>query len=316
MRIAITAIETYLPEKVVSNEELSKELDTSDEWIKSRTGINSRHLVADGEVASDIGAKAAMKIFQNSNLSPSDIDAIIVATTTSDIKFPSCAAKIQKNINAMNAFAFDINAACSGFIYGLRTAECYIKSGAAERVLLIGVDTLSLFVDWTDRSTCVLFGDGAGACILEESSDDRGLIATKLYCDGSKHDLILACRGPQNDHRGYTSMVGRAVFKHGIELMYRSIYCILKDVGMSYNDVDWIIPHQANRRMIESLCSMKGVPIEKILFSIGDHANTSSASIPLALKKFIDDGVVKTGDVILVTAVGAGLVYGSSIFVI
>lgn len=314
MRVSISTIETYLPSKIVTNHDLSKTLDTSDEWIRTRTGIGSRHIAANDEFASDLGTKAALKIFENTDLSPLDIDAIIVATSTSDHRFPSCAVKIQHNIGAFKAFAFDVQAACSGFIYALSTAESFIKSNKANKILLIGVDTLSKFVDWTDRATCVLFGDGAGACIIEKCSDDSsGIIATKLYSDGSKHNFIIANQGPQNNHRGYLTMAGRPVFKNAIECMHQSIKEIMDENNMTYDDIDWIIPHQANRRIIESMSSMKNIPMEKIIISIEDHANTSSASIPLALKEEMEKGRIKKGQIILITALGAGLVWGSAL---
>ena len=312
----ILSIESFLPSKVVSNDDLSQKLDTSHEWIYERTGIERRHIVDEGQFSSDLGYKAAKKVLDASGIAAEEIDAIIVATTTSDRRFPSCAAKIQGDLHATKAFAFDINAACSGFIYALALADSLIKSRSLKNVLLIGVDTLSLFVDWTDRSTCVLFGDGAGALILQSSNDTSsktGIIATKLYTDGSKYDYILSNQGPQNDHRGFLTMAGKSVFKYAIEYMAKSMDEILAENNMTIDDIDWIIPHQANKRIIESLCKMKNFPIEKMILSIHEHANTSSASIPLAMKEAIDSGKIKRGDTLLLTAIGAGLVWGSAI---
>ncbi len=317
MRTIITSVGSSLPKKVVSNDDLSQTLDTSHEWIYERTGIERRHLVSDGEFASDLGAKAATDALQKAGICASEVDAIIVATATADRRFPSCACKIQGEIGAVNAFAFDVNAACSGFIYGLSIADSLIKTKSLKNVLLIGADTLSLFVDWSDRSTCVLFGDGAGAMLLQSSHEDtsNGIIATKLYSDGekSKHDYILANQGEQNDHRGYLTMNGKPVFKYAIEYMAMSMNEILAENNMTMDDIDWIVPHQANRRILESLCKMKDFPIEKVILYIHEHANTSSASIPLAMKCAIDDGKIKKGDTLLLTALGAGLTWGSAI---
>jgi 3-oxoacyl-[acyl-carrier-protein] synthase-3 len=315
MNVIISDIEIYLPNKIVTNDELSLKLDTSDEWIRTRTGIVSRHIADTCELTSDLGTKAALKIFEKSRNDVLDIGAIVVATSTADRRFPSCAVKIQNNIGAKNAFAFDVNAACCGFVYALSVAESLILTNKAKKVLLIGADALSQFVDWTDRSTCVLFGDGAGACLLESASDQafEGIVATKLYSDGSKYELIVANQGPQNDHRGYISMSGKAVFKCAIEHMYTAISEILAENSMTLDDIDWIIPHQANKRIIDSMVSLKGIPAEKIIITVQHHANTSAASIPLALKESLDSGKVRKGQTILVAAFGAGLVWGSAI---
>ena len=314
MSTIITSVESYLPSKIVTNDDLAKTLDTSHEWIYERTGIERRHIV-DGELASDLGFKAAQRAIESAGIRPDEVDAIIVATATADRRFPSCASKIQGELGASKAFAFDINAACCGFIYALSIADSLVKTRSLKNVVLVGVDTLSLFVDWTDRASCVLFGDGAGAFVLQNSNNakDLGIIATKLYSDGSKYDYILANQGPQNNNRGYLTMAGKAVFKYAIEYMAMSMDEILQENGMTMDDVDWIVPHQANRRILESLCKMRGFPIEKVIMSIKDHANTSSASIPLAMKDAIDSGKIKRGDVLLLTALGAGLVWGSAI---
>jgi 3-oxoacyl-[acyl-carrier-protein] synthase-3 len=316
MRVAISSVAAYLPEGVVTNDDLARVLDTSDEWIFERTGIKTRHIVSDDELASDIGLKAAERAISQISMHPSEIDAIVVSTTTADRRFPSCSSKIQGEIGAVNAFAFDVNAACAGFIYCLAISEGIMRSMRLKNVLLISCETLSLFVDWRDRATCVLFGDGAGAVILQSSdTEDSGIIATKLYSDGSKekHDSILSHYGPQNGNRGYTTMAGRSVFKYAIEYMGSSVNAILSENGLTFDDIDWIIPHQANGRIIEALCRMKGFPIEKMIITTYGHANTSSSSIPLAMKAAIDDGRIKKGDTLLLTAVGAGLVWGAAI---
>lgn len=316
MKVKIASVASYLPEKVVTNDDLSKTLDTSHEWIYTRTGIESRHIAGPNELTSDLAIAAAKKAISQTSLDPNDIDAIIVSTTTGDSRFPSCACKVQGAIEARNAFAFDVNAACSGFIYAMAVADSMIKSMNLKNVLLIASETITKFVDWTDRSTCVLFGDGAGAFVLQQSDDDvSGIIATKLYSNGEddKFNSIVSHNGPQNDHRGYVTMAGRTVFKYAIDYMAMSMNEILEENNMTMDDIDWIIPHQANKRILESMCKMRDFPIEKVIITTQEHANTSSASIPLALCDALDKGTVKKGDTLLFTAFGAGLVWGSAI---
>ena len=313
-RSTISSIETHLPEKILTNHDLAEIVDTNNEWIVDRTGIERRHIVAPGEFNHDIGAKAALKSLESEGISPLDIDGIIVSTTSPEKKCPASATRIQALIGAKNAFAFDIQAACAGFVYGLSVADSFIKSGSAKKILLICAETMSLVTDWTDRSTCVLLGDGAGSCIVKESEDqDKGIVATKLYSDGEKNDLITIENSEKNDHRGYMTMQGRSVFKYAIEYMAMAMNNILSENNMTIDDIDWIVPHQANKRILESMCKMKDFPIEKVIMSIQDHANTSSASIPLAIKDALDSGKVKKGDTLLLTALGAGLVWGSAI---
>ena len=316
MRAKIASVASYLPSKVVTNDDLSKTLDTSHEWIYTRTGIESRHISAEDELTSTLAIEAAHKAISQIDLDPMAIDAIIVATTTGDSRFPSCACKVQGAIGAYKAFAFDVNAACSGFIYAMAVADSMMKSMNLKNVLLIASETITKFVDWTDRSTCVLFGDGAGAFVIQTSDDESaGIIATKLYSNGEeeKFNSIVSHNGPQNDHRGYITMAGRTVFKYAIDYMAMAMNEILAENNMTIDDIDWIIPHQANRRILESMCKMRDFPIEKVIITTGEHANTSSASIPLALRDAMDKGTVKKGDTLLFTALGAGLVWGSAI---
>lgn len=316
MRTKITDIATYLPEKVVTNDDLSKTLDTSHEWIYTRTGIESRHISAEDELTSTLAIEATKKLISQSKFDPMSIDAIIVSTTTGDTRFPSCACKVQGAIGAYKAFAFDVNAACAGFIYALAIADSIMKSMKLKRILLISSETITKFVDWSDRSTCVLFGDGAGAMLLEATEDkDTGIIATKLYSNGEeeKYNSILAHNGEQNGNRGYITMAGRTVFKYAIDYMAMSMNEILDKTNMTIDDIDWIIPHQANRRILESMCKMRDFPLEKVIITTQEHANTSSASIPLALRDALDKGTVKQGDTLLFTALGAGLTWGSAI---
>jgi 3-oxoacyl-[acyl-carrier-protein] synthase-3 len=312
-RSAISSLETYLPERILSNQDLSKFVDTSDDWIVEMTGIRNRHVVSKGEFVHDIAAKAALKSIKTEGISPLEIGAIVVATTTAEKKCPSSAARIQSIIGAHNAFALDIQAACAGFIYALTIADSFVKSGTAKRVLLIGAETLTLFTDWSDRTTCVLLGDGAGACFVKEAHDESSIVATKLFANGDKYNLIMIENSEQNDHRGHMTMQGRPVFKCAIEYMYDAMVKILQENNMTFDDIDWIVPHQANRRILESLGKMKGLPVEKVILTIDEHANTSSASIPLALRVAMQNGTIKKGNTLLFTALGAGLVWGSAI---
>lgn len=316
MKARIISVSSYLPSKVVTNDDLSKTLDTSHEWIYTRTGIESRHVSGEDELASTLAIEASKKAISKIDLDPATIDAIIVSTTTGDSRFPSCACKIQGAIGASKAFAFDVNAACSGFLYAIAVADSMMKTMKLKRVLLVASETLTKFVDWTDRSTCVLFGDGAGAFVLEASDDENvGIIATKLYSNGEdeKYSSIISHNGPQNGNRGYITMAGRTVFKYAIDYMAMSMKDILAENNMTIEDIDWIIPHQANKRILESMCKMRDFPIEKVIITTREHANTSSASIPLALSDSLEKGIVKKGDTLLFTALGAGLVWGSAI---
>ncbi|MBQ8651150.1 MAG: ketoacyl-ACP synthase III [Alphaproteobacteria bacterium] len=314
MKLALNSIATYLPEKVLTNDDLSKTLDTSHEWIYTRTGIERRHIV-ENETAADIGYKAAIKTLEQAGKNPEDVDAIIVSTTTHDQHFPSCAAKIQNLLGAHNAFALDVNAACAGFIYGLSVADGLIKTLNKNNVLLICTEVLTKHVDWSDRATCVLFGDGAGALLFEKQSDiSKGIIGTNLKADatGEKYGYILSC-DPSKEEKTYMTMNGRAVFKHAIDNMATSMLDLLNEHNMTLDDVDWIVPHQANRRIIESMCKMYELPEEKVVITTGNHANTSSASIPLAIRTAMDDGRIKPGQTLLLSALGAGFVWGSAI---
>lgn len=322
MATIIASIESYLPSKVVTNDDLSKIVETSHEWIYERTGIEKRHIVED-EDGADLGCQAAEKALAAAGILASDIDAIVVTTCTAKIRVPPCACKIQGKLGATRAFAFDINASCAGFIYGLSVADGIMRSMRLKNVLLISVDTLSLFVDWTDRNTCVLFGDGAGAVVLQNSEmlsigvdkKDSSILAIKLYANGEleKYEYIMTHNSAHNDHRGYIAMSGSHVFKHAIDGMAEAIGGILKENNMTLDDIDWIVPHQANKRIIESMCKLKNFPMEKVILTIHDHANTSSASIPLAISAAIADKRIKKGDVLLLVAFGAGFVYGAAI---
>ncbi len=310
----MSGIATYLPEKILTNDDLAKIVDTNNEWIVTRTGIERRHIAEDNEYTYDLATKSALKTLQAENISASDIDCIIVSTTTPKDKCPATAVKVQSLLGAKNAFAFDIQAACSGFVYGLSIADSFIKSGQAKNVLLIGAETMSKVTDWADRSTCVLFGDGAGSCIVSEAIDDEHkVIATKLYSDGNRYDQIVIHNSEKNNCRGHMTMSGSEVFKSAIRCMAESVNDILTENNMTIDDVDWIIPHQANARIIKSLCEQNNFPADKAIVSLQEHANTSSATIPMAIDCGIKSGKIKDGNMLLLTAMGAGLTWGSAI---
>lgn len=312
----ITSTGSYLPKKIITNTELSKTVDTSDEWISTRTGIKQRHISEEKETTSYMAAEAAKKAISNSGLSKNDIDLIIVATTTPDSTFPSTACKVQDAIGAGNAAAFDIQAVCSGFLYGLSVADSMIKSGAFKNILLIGADKMSSVVDWKDRSTCVLFGDGAGAFIISSSDKgESGIISSKIQSDGSLGKILHTSGGTATTQTaGFVQMEGREVFKHAVQKMTSSMEELLKSHNMTHSDIDWIVPHQANIRIIELIAKKMDLPQDKIITTIDKHSNTSAASIPLAIdtagiSKF------KKGDKILLTAAGGGFTWGSILLV-
>ncbi|MBQ9441272.1 MAG: ketoacyl-ACP synthase III [Alphaproteobacteria bacterium] len=309
----ISSIASYLPEKVLTNDDLSKIVDTNNEWIVSRTGIEKRHIVTD-EKTYDLAYKSALLTLEKEGITAKDVDCIIVSTITSSDKSPATANKVQAMLGANNAYAFDIQAACSGFLYGLNVADSFIKSGKDNTILLIGADAMSLVTNWHDRSTCVLLGDGAGSCIVKRSNNvDKRIVDINLYSDGTKYNQIIVHNSSNNKYMGHMTMNGPEVFKSAIKCMSESMHKILNKNNMTINDIDWIVPHQANARIIKSLCEMNGYPIEKAIISIQEHANTSSATIPLALTHGIECGKIKSGDTLLITAIGAGLTWGSGI---
>lgn len=309
----ISSIASYLPEKILTNDDLSKMVDTNNKWIVSRTGIEKRHIVTD-ERNYDLAYKSAILTIEKEKITPEDIDCIIVATITSADKSPATANKVQAMLGAKNAFTFDVQAACSGFLYGLNIADSFIKSEKASNILLIGTDTMSLVTDWQDRSTCVLLGDGAGSCIIKKSNNpNKKVVDIKLYSDGNKYNQIIVHNSEKNNYMGHMTMNGPEVFKNAIKCMGDSMNKILQNNNMTINDIDWIVPHQANARIIKSLCEMNEYPLEKAIISIQEHANTSSATIPLALTHGINCGKIKEGNTLLLTAMGSGLTWGSAI---
>lgn len=316
LRAVVRGVGHYLPERVVPNREFEATLDTNDEWIKSRSGIERRHFAGDGETTSTMATAAARAALRDAGLEPKDVDAIIVATSTADLTFPSAATMVQAELGMENGFAFDVQAVCAGFIYALSNANALILSGQASRVLVIGAETFSRIMDWTDRSTCVLFGDGAGALLLEVqdgkgTSDDRGILSTDLNSDGRHKDLLYVDGGVSTGTTGYLRMQGNQVFRHAVEKLAATANKAMARAGVTAEDVDWIVPHQANIRIIQGTAKKLGLPMENVVVTVQDHGNTSAASIPLALSVGRARGQIKEGDLIVTEAIGGGLAWGA-----
>ena len=306
----------YLPQRVVSNHDLAALLDTSDEWIRQRTGIAQRHIVAEGEKTSDLARHAADRALANAGMTGADIDLIIIATSTPDDTFPSTATKVQHQIGAHNAIAFDVQAVCAGFVYALDVADAMLSSGRARRALVIGAESFSKILDWEDRSTCVLFGDGAGAVLLErsESPDGFGVLASRLHADGAHRDILYVDGGPSSSGTvGHLRMEGNKVFRHAVEKLSSVMDEVLEAAGMVVDQVDWLVPHQANIRIIEGMQKRMGLGDDRVVKTVHDHANTSAASIPLALSSAVEDGRIKNGQLLAFEAIGGGLVWGASL---
>ena len=315
-RAVIKGVGHYLPERIVPNSEFEQTLDTTDAWIKSRSGIERRHFAGPNEFTSDLAAKAALAALEMAGIAAADIDAIVVATSTPDNTFPSAATVVQAKIGNTKGFAFDIQAVCAGFIFALSNANALILSGQADRVVVIGAETFSRIMDWTDRGTCVLFGDGAGAVVLEAAegngtTDDRGILATDLNSDGSYRDLLYVDGGVGAENAGYLRMQGQEVFRHAVEKLAQTADTALEKVGLASDDVDWVVPHQANIRIIKSTAKKLGVGMDRVVVTVQDHGNTSAASIPLALSVGVANGQIKTGDLIVSEAIGGGLAWGA-----
>jgi 3-oxoacyl-[acyl-carrier-protein] synthase-3 len=309
----------YLPEQILTNHELAKRVDTTDEWIADRTGIRRRHIARDGETTSDLALKAAQAALDNAGIGADEIDLIVVATTTPDETFPSVATKIQAKLGMTRGAAFDVQAVCSGFLYGLSVADNFIRCGQAKTVLLIGAETMSRLMDWTDRTTCVLFGDGAGAIVLragEGKGDvtDRGVLSTRLFSDGRHHDFLYVDGGPSTTGTtGHLRMAGREVFKHAVANTVSAMQQAAEAGGAAMAQVDWIVPHQANQRILDATALKLGLPKERVISTIADHGNTSAASVPLALATGVRDGRVKKGDLLMLEAMGGGFTWGAAL---
>ncbi|QEE35816.1 ketoacyl-ACP synthase III [Octadecabacter sp. SW4] len=316
LRAVVKGVGHYLPARVVENAEFEATLDTSDEWIKARSGIERRHFAAEGETTSDLATHAAKAALADAGLAGHDIDAIILATSTADSTFPSAATMVQANIGNETGYAFDVQAVCAGFVYALTNANALIVSGQAKRVLVIGAETFSRIMDWTDRSTCVLFGDGAGAVVLQAAqgkgdASDRGILATDLNSDGRYRDLLYVDGGVATQNTGVLRMQGKEVFRHAVEKLAQTAHTALDKVGLGADDVDWVVPHQANIRIIQSTAKKLGVGMDRVVVTVQDHGNTSAASIPLALSVGVANGQIKRGDLIVTEAIGGGLAWGA-----
>ncbi len=319
MRAVALGCGHYLPERVVSNDELAAQVDTSDEWIVARTGIRRRHIAAEGEKTSDLAAAAGRAALENAGLGPEDIDAVVVATATPDQTFPSTATRVQHALGIKRGFAYDIQAVCAGFIYVLANANGLILSGQAKRILVIGAETFSRILDWDDRATCVLFGDGAGAIVLEAQEGDggpadRGVLGTCLHSDGAYNDLLYVSGGPSTTQTaGFLRMEGREVFRHAVVKLADVAEEVMEKVGVGPTDLDWIVPHQANLRIIDATARKLSMSMDKVVVTVQDHGNTSAASIPLALSVAVDEGRIRPGDLLLMEAIGGGLAWGAAL---
>jgi 3-oxoacyl-[acyl-carrier-protein] synthase III len=315
LRSIVRGVGSYLPERIITNEELSRTIDTSDEWIQQRVGIKQRHVAAEGEFTSDLALHAAKRALDDARLSPAEIDLIIVATTTPDLTFPATAAIVQQKLGMHHGAAFDIQAVCSGFVYGVVTADSYLKNGVARRALVIGAETTSRILDWTDRTTCVLFGDGAGAAVLELGGDgERGVLASSIRSDGHFADKLNTTGGPSTTGTiGHVHMEGKEVFRHAVGKITDVVENVLSATGYTVKDLDWFVPHQANLRIIQGAGEKLHIPPEKVVITVDRHANTSAASVPLALTEAVRDGRIKRGDLVMIEAMGGGFTWGASL---
>lgn len=317
IRSVFAGVGRALPQTVVTNADLETRIETSDAWIRQRTGIAQRYVAGDGETTASLGAEAARAALADAGYSINDIDMILVATSTPDNTFPATAVDIQHRLGMQHGFAFDSQAVCSGFVYAVTTADAYIRSGMVNRVLVIGAETFSRILDWTDRTTCVLFGDGAGAVVMERAeghglTSDRGVLAAKLRSDGSHKQKLYVDGGPSTTQTvGHLRMEGREVFKHAVGMITDVIIDSFEHAGIDGDEIDWFVPHQANRRIIEASAKKLGIPEDKVVITVDQHGNTSAASVPLALSVAVADGRIKRGDLVLLEAMGGGFTWGA-----
>lgn len=315
-RAVVIGLGHYLPERIVPNSEFEASLDTSDDWIRSRSGIERRHFAAEGENTSDLATHAAKKALADAGLEANDLDAIILATSTADLTFPSAATMVQASLGMTRGFAFDVQAVCAGFIYAIANANALIVSGQAKRIMVIGAETFSRIMDWTDRSTCVLFGDGAGAVILEAQDGvgdktDRGILSIDLNSDGQHRDILYVDGGVSTQTTGFLRMQGKEVFRHAVEKLAATATTAMGKADISSEEVDWVVPHQANVRIIQGTAKKLGLSMDHVVVTVQDHGNTSAASIPLALSVGVERGQIKRGDVVVTEAIGGGLAWGA-----
>jgi 3-oxoacyl-[acyl-carrier-protein] synthase III len=318
-RSIVAGCGSYLPAKVLTNAELAQRIETSDEWIRQRTGIGQRYIAADGELTSDLATKAADAALKQAGISASAVDLIVLATATPDETFPATATVVQNNLGIHRGAAFDIQAVCSGFVYALATADNFLRCGQANTVLVIGAETFSRILDWNDRGTCVLFGDGAGAVVLragegQGTSADRGILSTHLFSDGQYHDLLYVDGGPSSSRTsGLLRMAGKEVFRHAVVKLAQAVDAALTANNIKGTDVDWLVPHQANRRIIDAMAEKLHLPPERVVVTIERHANTSAASIPLAMAEAAGDGRIQKGQLVLLEGMGGGFTWGSAL---
>jgi len=314
VRSVIIGTGSALPPRRVSNAELAEQVDTSDEWIVERTGIRNRHVAAPDETTSSLATESARRAIEAAGIDAKSIDLIVLATATPDQTFPSSATKVQAALDIPDCVAFDVAAVCSGFLYALSVAESMIRAGSAETALVIGAETFSRILDWEDRTTCVLFGDGAGALVLGAEEGERGVLATKLHADGRHNDLLYVDGGPSTTGTvGKLRMKGREVFRHAVVNLAAVMNEALRTAGLTAADVDWVVPHQANARILDATAKKLGLPSEKVVITVDQHANTSAASVPLALDTAVRDGRIKPGDLLVLEAMGGGFTWGASV---
>jgi len=319
IRSVVRGIGSYLPEKVLTNEDLAAMVDTSDAWIVQRTGIRERHIAAEGEVTSDLATAAARRALDNAGVDAADIDLIVLATSTPDNTFPASAVTVQKNLGIHAGAAFDLQAVCTGFVFALSTADAMLKSGHGKRALVVGAETFSRILDWTDRTTCVLFGDGAGALVLEAAEGrgtiaDRGLLTSHLRSDGAHKEKLYVDGGPSATGTvGHVRMEGREVFKHAVGMISDVINAAFAATGTTADDIDWFVPHQANQRIIDASARKLGIADRKVVSTVALHGNTSAASIPLALDVAVKDGRIRPGHLVMLEAMGGGFTWGSAL---
>ncbi len=317
--IRVTGVGSYLPSRILTNEDLSRMVDTNDEWVKARTGISQRHIADDGQFTSDLGAEAAKAALKAAGLTADDIDLLVCATATPDYTFPSTATIIQNKIGMRQGAAFDVGAVCSGFVFALATADGLMRNSGFKKALVVGAETFSRILDWSDRTTCVLFGDGAGAVVLEADTaeDDAqiGLLGHNLRTDGSYKDLLYVDGGPSVTQTvGHLRMIGNQVFKHAVVNISSAVENLVATTGVDHNEIDWFVPHQANQRILDGVAKRLSIDSAKIVSTVGKHGNTSAASVPLALAEAIDDGRVKSGNLVLTEAMGGGFAWGANLF--
>ena len=315
-RTIVEGVGHYLPQRVVENSEFEDTLETNDVWIRSRTGIERRHFSNENETTSYMGIEAAKAALNYANCKIDKVDAILVATSTADLTFPSVATMIQNGLGMRHGFAFDVQAVCAGFVYALAVANSMIASGQNNRILVIGSETFSKLMDWKDRSTCVLFGDGAGAMLVAAEHNDtlnRGILATTLHSDGQFKDLLYVDGGVSLQTTGYLRMQGKEVFRHAVEKLSDATLESLEKAGLTTEAVDWIVPHQANKRILEGMSKRLKIPIERVIMTVNNHGNTSAASIPLAMSVALSDNRIKPGDIVVMGAIGGGLAWGTAV---